>query len=106
MGHLNLFVGCIIKDMEINANNPYGCLSCAHAFVNHKTLVGCNLDVYSLERWFTNDGYEVCKEYTPIVQLSDTPFKVNNTNVSLSEGKVIDDIDPEEKIIIKIDYTK
>lgn len=92
--------------MEIKANNPFGCPSCAHAFIHHKTMIGCNLGIYSLERWFTNDGYEACKEYSPIVQLSDTPFKVNNTSVSLSEGKVTNNIDSEEKIITKVDYTK
>lgn len=92
--------------MEINANNPFGCLSCAHAFIHHKTMVGCNLGIYSIEKWFTNDGYLACKEYTPITQSSDNPFKVKNTSISLSENKVIDIVNSQEKPIIKIDYTK
>ncbi len=92
--------------MEIKANNPFGCPSCAHAFIHHKSIISCILGIYSTEKWFTNDGYMACEEYTPIIQLSNTPFKVHNTSVSLSEGKVVDNINTEEKIITKIDYTK
>ncbi len=47
------------------------------------------------------------EKYIPIFHITPKPYKVSNIKVSLSEGKVVDDIDTDnEKIVIKVDYSE